>query len=57
VVLDDRDFARLGHAFKRETGAVAAGRVGAARCRLFDIPDAVDYAGKWFTRNRGAADA
>lgn len=54
IVLDDHDFARLGHDFERETDAVVAGRVGAAECRLFAIADAVAYAGKWFTRNRGA---
>jgi aminoglycoside 3-N-acetyltransferase len=57
VVLDDRDFADLGRDFERETDAVTAGRVGRAECRLFAIPDAVAYAGKWFTRNRGGAGA
>jgi aminoglycoside 3-N-acetyltransferase len=55
VVLDDHDFARLGHSFERETDAVVVGQVGAAPCRLFSIPDAVAYAGKWFTQNRGGA--
>ncbi|MEU4242922.1 AAC(3) family N-acetyltransferase [Actinoplanes sp. NPDC026619] len=57
VVLDDHDFGDLGRDFEQETDAVTAGPVGQADCRLFAIPDAVAYAGKWFTRNRGGGGA
>ncbi|PRY29304.1 aminoglycoside N(3)-acetyltransferase [Pseudosporangium ferrugineum] len=57
VALDDSDFARLGADFERHTGVVSAGRAGAAPCRLFPIPDAVEYAQKWFIRYRAAPGA
>ena len=52
VALNDHDFARLGADFERDTGVVAAGRVGAADSRIFPIRDAVAYAEKWFVNNR-----
>lgn len=54
VALDDRDFAALGGDFERDSGLVTAGRVGAAWCRMFPIPDAVAYAEKWFIQQRRA---
>jgi aminoglycoside 3-N-acetyltransferase len=56
VALDDRDFALLGADFERESGVVTSGPVGAARCRIFPIPEAVAYAEKWFIRKRAGAD-
>ncbi|BCY13146.1 aminoglycoside N(3)-acetyltransferase [Actinoplanes sp. L3-i22] len=52
VVLDDRDFARLGADFEADSGAVTAGRVGSAWCRLFPIDGAVSYAAQWMRANR-----
>jgi aminoglycoside 3-N-acetyltransferase len=50
-VLDDRDFGDLGADFD-QTGRVAHGSVGQARCRLAPLRDAVDFATEWFTRHR-----
>ncbi|WP_246082927.1 aminoglycoside N(3)-acetyltransferase [Nonomuraea diastatica] len=51
VALDDSDFAIVGAAFER-TGVVRVGRAGQARARLFSLPDAVDYAARWFAAHR-----
>ncbi|MFI6644150.1 aminoglycoside N(3)-acetyltransferase [Streptomyces sp. NPDC050504] len=53
VVLDDSDFAALGADFEREVpGAVRAGQVGEAHCRLLGLPDAVDFAVRWMPTHR-----
>ncbi|GGU47585.1 aminoglycoside N(3)-acetyltransferase [Streptomyces lavendofoliae] len=53
VALDDRDFAALGAELERSGGgAVRSGVVGSARCRLVEVADAVDFARRWFARNR-----
>ncbi|HUJ06093.1 MAG TPA: AAC(3) family N-acetyltransferase [Streptosporangiaceae bacterium] len=54
VVLDDRDFARLG-ADLDGTGVPVAGRVGAADCRLLRLPSAVDFAVVWLRCHRVAS--
>lgn len=53
VVLDDRGFRELGADLER-TGMVAAGRVGAAECRLLPLVPAVDFAVTWFRQHRKA---
>lgn len=56
VALNDGDFGTLGTEFER-TGPrapVRVGTVGAARCRLMSLPQAVDYARDWFPRHRTA---
>ncbi|MEV7344399.1 AAC(3) family N-acetyltransferase [Streptomyces sp. NPDC093544] len=54
VALDDSDFATLGAEFERATlgSAVRTGTVGAARCRLVSLVDAVDHARGWFPEHR-----
>ncbi|GAA2499018.1 AAC(3) family N-acetyltransferase [Streptomyces gobitricini] len=53
VALDDRDFAALGADLERYGGgAVRAGVVGSAWCRLVEVTEAVDFARLWFARNR-----
>lgn len=56
VALDDGDFAALGAAFEDAAadGAVHAGRVGAADCRLLRLRPAVDFATGWLTEHRAA---
>ncbi|MCP3819769.1 AAC(3) family N-acetyltransferase [Streptomyces sp. A3M-1-3] len=57
VDLDDSDFAALGADFEHsdETGAVRAGPVGSAHCRLVRFRDAVDFAQRWIPSHRGTA--
>ncbi|MBZ9595086.1 AAC(3) family N-acetyltransferase [Streptomyces yangpuensis] len=50
VALDDRDFAEIGRAFP--DSRVRRGRVAAASCMLFSVPEAVDHALDWMTENR-----
>ncbi|MFF8288633.1 aminoglycoside N(3)-acetyltransferase [Streptomyces sp. NPDC016309] len=53
VALDDGDFAELGADLERSGGGtVRTGRVGAARCRLLGVAEAVDFARLWLARNR-----
>ncbi|MET9800279.1 AAC(3) family N-acetyltransferase [Streptomyces sp. NPDC006368] len=55
VALDDGDFGTLGADLERDRpGVVRHGRVGAARCRLLGVVEAVDYARGWLARNRAA---
>jgi aminoglycoside 3-N-acetyltransferase len=51
VVLDDRDFGRLG-ADLEQVGVAATGWVGAAECRLLPLAPAVDFAVAWLHRHR-----
>ncbi|MFF0080625.1 AAC(3) family N-acetyltransferase [Streptomyces canus] len=53
VLLDTSSFAAVGAAYEA-TGAVRSGRVGLARCRLFDLADAVAFAvGRLADRSAG----
>ncbi|MER5633802.1 aminoglycoside N(3)-acetyltransferase [Streptomyces nitrosporeus] len=58
IELDDGDFAALGHAFEHMdvagagAGAVRTGQVAAARCRLFRLRAAVDFATVWLGSHR-----
>ncbi|GAB3952250.1 AAC(3) family N-acetyltransferase [Streptomyces sparsus] len=49
--VNEEDFAALGAAFERDR-PVVRGTVGAARVRLFPLPDAVAYAERWLAENR-----
>jgi aminoglycoside 3-N-acetyltransferase len=51
-VLNQEDFDRLGNSLVAETGLVATQKVGDACCHLVSLPDAVEYAEKWFRMNR-----
>ncbi|MFC9846162.1 aminoglycoside N(3)-acetyltransferase [Streptomyces sp. NPDC060223] len=52
VALDDSDFGALGAEFEHARSAVQTGAVGAARCRLMSLVDAVDFAREWFPGHR-----
>jgi aminoglycoside 3-N-acetyltransferase len=52
VDLDDADFAELGDSFEAQTAAVTIGRVGSATSRLLSLPEAVEFATKWFLGRR-----
>ncbi len=51
VEFDDDPFPGIGQAFE-QTSAVTIGRIGAAQCRLFSQPAAVDFAQHWLTELR-----
>ncbi|PHH86233.1 hypothetical protein CDD83_10537 [Cordyceps sp. RAO-2017] len=52
VPINGDDFGELGRDLERQSGAVVAGRVGAAECRLFSLPEAVRFATDWLTTHR-----
>ena len=47
----DDDFLDLGNAYE-QSGAVTAGKIGLATCKLFDLKSAVDFGVEWIACNR-----
>jgi aminoglycoside 3-N-acetyltransferase len=52
IELDETDFDGLGGDFESDTDAVTLGRVGVGEARLMSQRALVDYAVRWFERNR-----
>ena len=52
IDFDDRDFARLGADYERDTESVLASVVSVASARLMRMRPLVDYAVRWIERNR-----
>jgi Aminoglycoside N3''-acetyltransferase len=48
---DSGDFEELGRHFE-DQGTIRRGQVGYAECMLFDMKEAVDYAGDWLAKHR-----
>ncbi|KAH7253759.1 uncharacterized protein BKA55DRAFT_566195 [Fusarium redolens] len=51
VSVNEEDFLELGKDFAEQNG-VTKGRIGAAECHLFSLPQAVKFAEQWFLSHR-----